>query len=34
MTGKFFLYILVGFIAIYAMESLNINGIFKKNRVV
>ena len=34
MTGKFFLYFLVGFIAAYAMESLNINGIFKKNRVV
>ena len=34
MTGKFFLYLLVGFIAAYAMESLNINGIFKKNRVV
>lgn len=34
MAGKFFLYILVAVITIYAMDSLNINGIFKKNRVI
>ena len=34
MTGKFFLYILMGIITIYAMDGLNINGIFKKNRVI
>lgn len=34
MTGKFFLYILVGFITIFAMDSLNINNLFKKNKVI
>ncbi len=34
MTGKFFLYLLMGIITIYAMDGLNINGIFKKNRVI
>ena len=34
MTGKFFLYILVGFITIFAMDSLNINSLFKKNKVI
>jgi len=33
MTGKFFLYLLMGFIVIFAMDSLNINNLFKKNRV-
>ena len=34
MTGKFFLYILVTIIVIWAMESVNINQIFKKNKVL
>ncbi len=33
MSGKFYLYVAVTFIVIWAMDSLNINGIFKKNRV-
>ena len=33
MSGKFYLYVVVTFIVIWAMDSLNINGIFKKNRV-
>lgn len=33
LTGKFFLYILVSIIIIWAMDSLNINGLFKRNRV-
>lgn len=32
MTGKFFLYCGVTLIVIWAMDSININGIFKKNR--
>ena len=31
--GKFFLYLLVTILVIWAMDSLNINGIFKKNKV-
>ena len=34
MTGKFFLYLLMGFIVIYSMDSLNINSLFKKGRVI
>ena len=34
MIGKFFLYLLVGFTVIFAMDSLNINGIFKKGKVI
>ncbi len=34
MTGKFLLYIFVTIIVIWAMDSVNINQIFKKNRVV
>ena len=34
MTGKFFLYLLMGFVVIFAMDSLNINALFKKGRVV
>ena len=34
MTGKFFLYILVTMIVIWAMDSVNINQIFKKNKVI
>ena len=33
MTGKFFLYILVFIICIWAFDSLNINSMFKKNKV-
>ena len=34
MNTKILLYIAVGFVVIFAMDSLNINGIFKKNRVI
>ncbi len=34
MTGKFFLYIANTILVIWAMDSININGIFKKNRVL
>ncbi len=33
MKGKFIVYIIVSILVIYAMDSLNINQIFKKNRV-
>lgn len=33
MPAKLLLYALVTFIVAWAMESININGIFKKNRV-
>jgi uncharacterized membrane protein YwzB len=33
MSGKFFIYIVVSILVIWSLESLNINGIFKKNRV-
>lgn len=32
MSGKFFLYVLTTMLVIWAMDSININGIFKKNR--
>lgn len=34
MAGKFYIYIIVTFIVIWALESVNINQIFKKNRVM
>lgn len=34
MSGKFFLYILVTIAVIWAMDSININQIFKKNKVM
>jgi uncharacterized membrane protein YwzB len=34
MMGKFFLYCVVTILVIWAMDSININGIFKKNRVL
>lgn len=34
MTGKFFLYIVDTMLVIWAMDSININKIFKKNRIV
>ena len=33
MSVKFFLYIIVSVIAIWAFDSININKIFKKNKV-
>jgi len=33
LTGKFFLYVFVSIITIWSMDSININGIFKKNKV-
>lgn len=34
MSGKFFLYIVVTMLVIWAMDSVNINKIFKKNKVL
>ena len=34
MTGKFFLYIAVTILVIWAMDSVNINRIFKKNKII
>ena len=34
MKGKFFVYLIVTIITIWAMDSVNINQIFKKNKVV
>lgn len=34
MTGKFFLYILVTIVVIWSMDSININQIFKKNKIL
>jgi len=34
MSGKFFLYVLVTMVVIWAMDSVNINQIFKKNKIV
>ena len=34
MSGKFFIYIAVTFLVIWAMESVDINKIFKKNRIM
>ena len=34
MSVKFFIYILVSIIVIWAMDSVNINQIFKKNRLL
>lgn len=34
MSVKFFIYLFVSILVIWAMESVNINKIFKKNRVM
>ena len=34
MSVKFFIYLLVTVLVIWAMDSVNINAIFKKNRVM
>lgn len=34
MNAKYFLYIFVSIIVIWTMEAININHIFKKNRVM
>lgn len=34
MSVKFFIYIFVSILVIWSMESVNINQIFKKNRVM
>ena len=34
MRGKFFVYIVVTLIVIWAMDSINISGIFKKNKIL
>ena len=33
MVGKFVIYIIVSILVIWSLEAININGIFKKNRV-
>ena len=33
MTGKFFLYVLVTILVIWSLDAVNINQIFKKNRI-
>lgn len=34
MNGKFFLYVVVTLIVIWAMDSVNINQILKKNKII
>jgi uncharacterized integral membrane protein (TIGR02327 family) len=34
MSGKFFLYVVVTMLVIWAMDSVNINQIFKKNKII
>ena len=34
MSAKYFNYILVGILVIWSFDSLNINSLFKKNRVL
>ena len=34
MKIKFLLYILVGIVTIWSMDSININHIFKKNKII
>lgn len=34
MSGKYFLYLFVTVIVIWALDSVNINVIFKKNKVI
>lgn len=34
MSGKFFLYVVVTFLVIWAMDSVNINKIFKKDKIL
>lgn len=34
MQGKFFLYMLVTVLVIWAMDAVNINQIFKKNKII
>ena len=33
MSAKYFIYILVGILVVWSFDSLNINSLFKKNRV-
>ena len=34
MSVKFFVYLFVAILVIWAMDSVNINGIFKKNKIL
>ena len=34
MSGKFFIYLAVTFLVVWAMESVNINKLFKKDRII
>ena len=34
MSAKYFIYILVGILVVWSFDSLNINSLFKKNRVL
>ena len=34
MSGKFFLYVAVTILVIWSLDSVNINQIFKKNKII
>lgn len=34
MSAKYFIYILVGILVVWSFDSLNINSLFKKNRIL
>ncbi len=34
MSAKFFIYVFVSILVVWAMEAININQIFRKNRVI
>ena len=34
MSVKYFLYLFVTLIVLYAMDAVNLNGIFKKNKII
>ncbi len=34
MSAKFFIYVFVSILVVWAMEAVNINQIFRKNRVI
>ena len=33
MSAKYFLYLFITIVVIWAMDSINLNGIFKKNKI-
>lgn len=34
MSAKYFIYLFVTVVVIFAMDSINLNGVFKKNKVL